>query len=71
MEFKVTDGTTWEKPLVVEYYDEPVMGKIRLEKRDSMTSELVDGAEFDLIAAEDIITPDGTRQLKKGMWPTT
>ena len=66
LEFKVTDGTTWEKPLVIEYYDEPVMGKIRLEKRDSMTSELVDGAEFDLIAAEDIITPDGTRQLKKG-----
>lgn len=46
LEFKVTDGTTWEKPLVIEYYDEPVMGKIRLEKRDSMTSELVDGADL-------------------------
>lgn len=66
LEFKVTDGAGWENPLVIEYYDEPVMGKIRLEKRDSETAELLDGTEFDLIAAEDIITPDGTLHLKKG-----
>lgn len=66
LEFKVTDGAGWENPLVIEYYDEPVMGKIRLEKRDSETDELLDGTEFDLIAAEDIITPDGTLHLKKG-----
>ena len=66
LEFKVTDGATWENPLVIEYYDEPVMGKIQIEKADAETGDLLNGAEFDLIAAEDIITPDGTIRLKKG-----
>ena len=66
LQFKVTDGATWEKPLVIEYYDEPVMGKIRIEKADAETGDMLSGAEFDLIAAEDIITPDGTVRLQKG-----
>ena len=66
LEFKVTDGASWENPLVIEYYDEPVMGKIRIEKADAETGDMLSGAEFDLIAAEDIITPDGTVRLQKG-----
>lgn len=66
LEFKVTDGATWENPLVIEYYDEPVMGKIRIEKADAETGDMLSGAEFDIVAAEDIVTPDGTVRLQKG-----
>lgn len=66
LEFKVTDGATWENPLVIEYDDEPVMGKIRIEKADAETGDMLSGAEFDIVAAEDIVTPDGTVRLQKG-----
>ena len=66
LEFKVTDGAAWENPLVIEYHDAPAMGKIRIEKADAETGDMLSGAEFDIIAAEDIVTPDGTVRLKKG-----
>lgn len=66
LEFKVTGASTWEEPLVIEYFDEPVMGKIRIKKSDSETGDLLDGAEFHIIAAEDIVTLDGTIWLRKG-----
>lgn len=66
LEFKVTDGATWENPLVIEYDDEPVMGKIRIEKADAETGDMLSGAKFDIVAAEDIVTPDGTVRLQKG-----
>lgn len=65
LEFKVTKGATWENPLIIEYTDDNAMGKIRLEKIDSENKEPLTGATFDVIAAEDILTPDGTvRALK-------
>ena len=42
------------------------MGKIRIVKTDRSTKERLNGAVFEIHAAEDIITPDGTVQLKKG-----
>lgn len=66
LEFSVTEGAGWENPLIVEYADEPAMGKIRIEKTDAETKEPLSGAEFDVIAAEDIVTPDGTVRLNKG-----
>ena len=66
LEFKVTEGASWENPLVIEFFDDVAMGKIRVEKKDAESGKPLDGAEFDLIAAEDIMTPDGTLQLKKG-----
>ncbi len=52
--------------MVIEYDDEPVMGKIRIEKADAETGDMLSGAEFDIVAAEDIVTPDGTVRLQKG-----
>lgn len=62
----MTEGASWENPLVIEFFDDVAMGKIKVEKRDAESGNPLDGAEFDLIAAEDIITPDGTVRLKKG-----
>lgn len=66
LQFKVTEGATWDHPLIVKYSDENVMGKIRIQKKDSETGEALANAVFDIVAAEDIITPDGTIRLQKG-----
>ena len=66
LQFKVTEGATWEHPLVVKYSDENAMGKIRIQKKDSETGQALANAVFDIVAAEDIVTPDGTVRLQKG-----
>lgn len=50
----------------VRMEDENAMGKIRIVKTDRSTKERLNGAVFEIHAAEDIITPDGTVQLKNG-----
>ena len=52
--------------MIVKYSDENVMGKIRIQKKDSETGEALANAVFDIVAAEDIVTPDGTIRLQKG-----
>lgn len=66
LEFQITKGHVWEEPFVVEYTDTPVMGKIRLLKRDAETEEPLTGAVFEIIAAEDVVACDGTVRLLKG-----
>lgn len=46
--------------------DENAMGKIRIVKTDCQTKEKLNGAVFEIRAAEDIVTPDGTLHLEKG-----
>lgn len=66
LKFQVSDGAIWEKPLVIKYVDENAMGRIKVKKTDEETGELLKGAEFDIIAEQDIITPDGTLRVKAG-----
>lgn len=66
LQFKVTDGATWENPLVVQYADENAMGKIKIQKTDAETQSVLANAVFEITAAEDIVTPDGTVRLQKG-----
>ncbi|WP_287971359.1 SpaA isopeptide-forming pilin-related protein, partial [Blautia sp.] len=66
LEFKVDGSYEWDKPLVVEYEDTPVMGKIEIQKSDVTTGEKLAGAVFEITAAEDITTPDGTVRAAKG-----
>ena len=66
LQFKVTDGATWENPLVVQYADENAMGKIKIQKADAETQSVLANAVFEITAAEDIVTPDGTVRLQKG-----
>ena len=42
------------------------MGKIRLTKTDADTDETLEGAGFEIAAAENIITPDGTVRAREG-----
>lgn len=66
LQFKVTEGSTWENPLVVQYADENAMGKIQIQKTDAEAKTALANAVFEITAAEDIITPDGTVRLQKG-----
>lgn len=46
--------------------DELAKGKIRVKKTDAETGSGLSGAEFEIRAKEDIITPDGTVKVKAG-----
>ena len=71
IQFKVTAERDWENPLVVECEDVPAMGKIHLKKTDKESGEALAGAVFNVIAAENITTPDGTLQAAKDEVVTT
>lgn len=64
--FTVTKDAGWENPIVVKFEDENAMGKIELSKFEEGFSNQLKGAVFEIRAAEDIVTPDGTIRLKKG-----
>lgn len=66
IEFEVDKAYDWENPIVITAEDENVMGKLQLIKSDEETGEPVEGAEFNIIAAEDIVTGDGSLQAAKG-----
>lgn len=66
LEFKVTEGAIWENPLIVKYTDENAMGQIVITKTSDNKKEKLKGAVFEIRAAEDIVTPDGTLRAKKG-----
>lgn len=66
LEFSVDGDYEWSQPLTVEYSDVPVKGKILIEKSDALSGEKLAGAVFEIIAGEDIRTPDSTVRAKKG-----
>lgn len=63
--FTITETADFANPLVIEVLDENAMGRLNITKVDKETGNVLAGAEFDLIAKEDIITPDGTTRHKK------
>lgn len=66
IKFTITESYEWDSPLVITFPDEPAMGKIKLTKTDADTNEVLEGAEFEVTAAEDIVTPDGTVRAQEG-----
>lgn len=66
LQFTVTKDAGWDNPIVVKFEDENAMGKIELSKFEEGFSDQLKGAVFEIRAAEDIVTPDGTIRLKKG-----
>ena len=46
--------------------DDLAKGKIRVKKTDAETGSGLSGAEFEIRAKEDIVTPDGTVKVKAG-----
>lgn len=66
LEFEIRETDSEDNPLTIQYADENVMGKIVITKVCKETQKKLDGAVFEICAAEDIVTPDGTLRLKKG-----
>lgn len=66
LKFEVTKGAEWGNPLIIRFEDENAMGQIRITKFSEDRKEKLDGAVFEIRAAEDIVTPDGTVRMKKG-----
>ena len=66
LSFAVEVDKDWEAPLTVRFADENAMGRISIDKLEKGKEESLAGAEFEIRAAEDIVTPDGTVRLKKG-----
>lgn len=66
LQFEIKEGHSWEAPFVVQYEDTPAMGKITLHKTDEETGVAIAGTRFEVRAAEDIVTGDGTIRLRKG-----
>ena len=65
VEFKVTGSGDWENPIIVQCEDTPVMGRIVIRKSDEITGETLGGAVFEISAAADIVTGDGTVRAEK------
>lgn len=66
IKFVVNQEYQWDNPLTVQYADAPAMGRIEIVKTDSETRNPLEGAEFSITAAEDIVTPDGTVRAAAG-----
>lgn len=65
LKFEINEAGNITEPAYVEYKDSPAKGKVRLTKKDSLTSEAVKGARYAIYAAEDIITEDRTVRAAK------
>ncbi len=63
LKFQVTVRNSWENTITITYENTPVKGRIRLTKLDKDTEQKLSGAAFQVFAAEDIITGDGTVRL--------
>ena len=66
VEFHLTETYDWADPLVVRVPIYPSRNIIRLRMTDAETGQPLSGAEFDVIAAENIITSDGTLRYRVG-----
>lgn len=66
IQFEIKEGHDWMEPLQVICEDLPAKGKLVIRKEDVMDGSSLAGAEFEITAAEDIVTGDGTVRLKKG-----
>ena len=64
--FVVDKEHQWDEPLTVTFADTPAKGKIQILKTDEETGNNLEGAEFEVKAAEDIVTPDGTVRAAAG-----
>lgn len=66
VEFTIDDSYDWEDPYVVSVPINPSKNIIRMKLLDQDNGDVITDAAFDVIAAEDIITQDGTTRYKEG-----
>ena len=66
MEIQITEEHDWASPFEIVFSDAPAKGKITVAKADDQTGDPIEGTVFDIVAAEDIVTPDGTVRAQAG-----
>lgn len=64
--FTVDELYDWDEAYVVQIPLYPARNIIRIQMTDKSTGKPVSGGKFDIVAAEDIITKDGTTRYTKG-----
>lgn len=65
-EFTVDDDYDWDDPYLVSVEVYPSKNIIRLQVKDAESGDKLSGASFDIVAAENIVTQDGSTRLKQG-----
>ena len=66
VDFEITEELDWNEPFLVEIPMSPVKGKICIQDVDAETRTKVGGQKYEIHAAEDVVTADGTVRYKKG-----
>lgn len=66
IEFFADEDRDWDEPLIVTVPLSPSKNIIRIQMTDADTGGPVAGGVYDVIAAEDIITKDGTLRYRAG-----
>ena len=66
MEIQITEEHDWASPFEIVFSDAPAKGKITVAKADDQTGDPIEGTVFDIVAADDIVTPDGTVRAQAG-----
>lgn len=66
VEFTVDQAYDWDDPYVVTVEMYPSKNIIRMELKDQDNGDAITDASFDVVAAENIITQDGTTRYKEG-----
>ena len=65
-DFDLDDYYDWPKPFRLNIPVAPSRNQIVVTAKDAGTGEALDGAVFDIVATDDIVTADGTVRCKKG-----
>lgn len=65
-EFTIDQAYDWDQPYIVTVSLTPSKNVIRIQLKDQNNGEAISGAVFDVIAAEDIVTKDGTTRYQNG-----
>lgn len=66
VKFKIKEPHDWPNPFKVYVPMSPIKNAVRIQTRDVDTGEAVAGGVYDVFAAEDITTLDGTLRYHKG-----
>lgn len=65
-EFTIDKSYDWDDPYAVSITVNPSKNTISVQAKDIDNGDVVTGASFDVVAAEDIVTQDGTTRYKEG-----
>ena len=66
VKFEITEAHNWDDPFEVTFSDSPEKGRIEVTKTDELSGDALEGTVFNIVAADDIITPDGTVKAQAG-----